>query len=186
MNITCAKCQTTYQVADAKVPAAGARANCPNCGSQIIIPARGGSDGSSEPLVKSDSADFGQTISYDFQQVDQTNTEISALLKQASDAEPYLAEGAVTSLRDLSSGEVFAMTRPQITIGRSGADINLGDPEVSRRHCVLKFYGPEVVIIDMESTNGTLVQGKRIMTARLASGESFTVGNTTLQFAVAG
>lgn len=182
MNITCAKCQTTYQIADERVPAGGARANCPNCGNQIVIPSRTGPGQPADMLVKSDSADFGQTISYDFQQVDQSNTEVSALLKEVSDTEPYLKEGAQTVLKNAVTGETYPVTQPQITIGRSGADLTLGDPEVSRRHCVLKFYGDKVVVIDMESTNGTFVQGKRVMTARLGTGDIFTIGNTSLIF----
>jgi pSer/pThr/pTyr-binding forkhead associated (FHA) protein len=64
--------------------------------------------------------------------------------------------------------------------------VNLGDPEVSRRHCILKIYGEDVVLIDMESTNGTFIQGKRVMTARLRKDEPFTVGNTTLVLTTAG
>jgi predicted Zn finger-like uncharacterized protein len=186
MNITCAKCQTTYQIADTKVPAGGARANCPNCGNQIIIPAKGGSGKSSNLLVKSESADYGQTISYDFQQVDQSNTEVSELLKQVSDADPFLTPGVTYVVKDTLTDESFPVTGPQVSVGRSGSDVNLGDPEVSRRHCILKIYGEDVVLIDMESTNGTFIQGKRVMTARLRKDEPFTVGNTTLVLTTAG
>jgi len=181
MNITCEKCNTAYQITDEKIPARGAMANCPNCGSQIVIPAGSRYGKTSGSLVKSESVDFGQTISYDFQEVEQSNTEVSALLKKVSDEQPYLNKGISYYLRDTLTGETYAIDKAQASLGRSDSDINLGDPEVSRGHCTLKIYGENVVVIDMESTNGTYVDGRRMMTANLQIKDIFTVGNTSLQ-----
>ena len=186
MKLTCDNCQTGYQIADEKVPAGGARASCPNCGNQILIPARSRTGKSSVYLTDSSRADFGQTMSYEFEEVDQSSSEITSLLRDASDSRPRFREGAVYTLRDGASGQSFRLDQPEVSLGRSGADIILGDPEVSRKHCLLRVFEDEVLIIDTESTNGTFVKGRRVMTAKLAIGESFTVGNTTLQILVDG
>ncbi|MGH2744478.1 MAG: FHA domain-containing protein, partial [Thermoleophilaceae bacterium] len=48
------------------------------------------------------------------------------------------------------------------TIGRKGCDVELADPDVSRRHAVLRRDGSGIAVEDLASTNGTLVNGLRI------------------------
>jgi pSer/pThr/pTyr-binding forkhead associated (FHA) protein len=64
------------------------------------------------------------------------------------------------------------------TIGRAtGADFIIDAALVSRVHCrVRALAGGELEITDLESTNGTYVNGERIETARLASGDRLQVG----------
>ena len=64
------------------------------------------------------------------------------------------------------------------TIGRAtGADFIIDAALVSRVHCrVSALAGGELEITDLESTNGTYVNGERIETARLASGDRLQVG----------
>jgi pSer/pThr/pTyr-binding forkhead associated (FHA) protein len=64
------------------------------------------------------------------------------------------------------------------TIGRAtGADFIVDAALVSRVHCrVSALAGGELEIRDLESTNGTYVNGERIETARLASGDRLLVG----------
>ena len=66
----------------------------------------------------------------------------------------------------------------QRTIGRAtGADFIIDAALVSRVHCrVSALAGGELEITDLESTNGTYVNGERIATARLASGDRLQVG----------
>ena len=181
MKITCPSCQTSYQIADDKIPAGGARANCPNCGQMLLVPAVKSDAASSGPLVSSSSADFGQTIAYDFSEVDQSRTEVTALLENLSGRDPFLEDGFDFVLRDASTGEEFPLNKESITLGRTDADIKLSDPEVSRKHCTVEVFGDRLVVTDLKSTNGTFYREKKIMTANIGSGESFTVGNTTLQ-----
>lgn len=69
-----------------------------------------------------------------------------------------------------------------IVMGRSrDCDITLADGNVSRRHAELA-RGPEgFVIRDLESTNGTLVNGRRVRRATVGAGDDITVGTTTLR-----
>jgi pSer/pThr/pTyr-binding forkhead associated (FHA) protein len=64
------------------------------------------------------------------------------------------------------------------TIGRAiGADFIIDAALVSRVHCrVTALAGGELEIKDLESTNGTYINGERIETARLASGDRLQVG----------
>jgi hypothetical protein len=70
----------------------------------------------------------------------------------------------------------------EIAIGRQDGDLVLEDPEVSRRHAVLRRSGGSVVVEDLESTNGTFVNGERILSPReVLPGDQVRVGRTTLE-----
>jgi pSer/pThr/pTyr-binding forkhead associated (FHA) protein len=63
------------------------------------------------------------------------------------------------------------------TLGRTaGADFLVDAALVSRLHCRLTTDGDELVVEDLESTNGTLVNGTRIDRAVLQAGDTLTVG----------
>ena len=64
------------------------------------------------------------------------------------------------------------------TIGRAtGADFIIDAALVSRVHCrVSALADGQLEIRDLESTNGTYVNGERVETARLASGDRLLVG----------
>src|SRR4051795_9083099 len=65
------------------------------------------------------------------------------------------------------------------TIGREGCDVNLMDPEVSRRHAAIRDQGGSLAIEDLGSTNGTFVNDKRISEVTvLNDGDIVRLGNT--------
>jgi pSer/pThr/pTyr-binding forkhead associated (FHA) protein len=66
------------------------------------------------------------------------------------------------------------------TIGREGCDINVGDPEVSRRHAAIRAGdGAEHTIEDLGSRNGTWVNDQRIEEPTvLRAGDVVRLGNT--------
>jgi ABC transport system ATP-binding/permease protein len=68
------------------------------------------------------------------------------------------------------------------TIGRAtGADFIVDAALVSRVHCRLTVLsGGELEVRDLESTNGTYVNGSRIETARLEAGDRLQVGRVEL------
>jgi hypothetical protein len=70
----------------------------------------------------------------------------------------------------------------EVVIGRQDADLVLNDPEVSRRHAVLRRSGESVVIEDLDSTNGTFVKGEKIRRPiPVGPGDQVRVGRTTLE-----
>lgn len=69
-----------------------------------------------------------------------------------------------------------------VVIGREGADVVLEDPEVSRRHALVRTLEDAVEIEDLQSTNGTFVNDIEIEgSTRLRKGDSIRVGNTRLE-----
>ena len=67
------------------------------------------------------------------------------------------------------------------TMGRSpGAEFVVDAAMVSRLHCRLTAGATELEVIDLESTNGTFVNGQRITQATLKEGDTLGVGRVDL------
>jgi hypothetical protein len=67
-------------------------------------------------------------------------------------------------------------------IGRDpGCDVVLNDTRCSRRHAVVEDRPEGLVIRDMESANGTFVNGKRVERALLRAGDTIRLGDTRLK-----
>jgi hypothetical protein len=67
------------------------------------------------------------------------------------------------------------------TIGREDQEFTLSDPEVSRRHALVRATASGITIEDAGSSNGTFVNGDRIAgTTELSDGDEVRVGQTTL------
>jgi len=95
------------------------------------------------------------------------------------------APSAVSCLLiDRQSGRTYTGVAPSFVIGRehSQADIVLHDPNVSRRHAEVSFDGRSWHIIDLHSTNGTLVNDIDIDECILRDGDLVTVGLVNLEF----
>lgn len=73
----------------------------------------------------------------------------------------------------------------QYVIGRGkDADIRLPDERVSRRHASLKWSGSGFALVDLQSTNGTFVNGGKAASIRLLDGDRIRIGPHDLQYVV--
>jgi len=71
----------------------------------------------------------------------------------------------------------------RVVVGRSReADIVLADPNVSRRHAELRRDESGWQVVDLGSTNGIKVNGRRVDQAGLSPGDQITIGVTDLTF----
>ena len=67
------------------------------------------------------------------------------------------------------------------TVGRATrADFSVDAPLVSRVHCRLSAGAAELEVVDLESTNGTFVNGERITRALLKQGDRLGVGRVEM------
>ncbi len=91
--------------------------------------------------------------------------------------------GQLTIVGGPKQGVIFPLRSPVVTIGRAaGNDIVLMDETVSSRHARIEQREAQIVIVDLNSANGTLVNGQRVQRASLAGGEVILIGNTPLRF----
>jgi hypothetical protein len=80
-------------------------------------------------------------------------------------------------------GERHAIRKRRTVIGRSkDCDLQLNDPNVSRRHAELRQEGTSYWILDLDSTNGLEINGRRAKRAKLDPGDTVTIGSTDLVF----
>jgi hypothetical protein len=81
------------------------------------------------------------------------------------------------------NGQRRVLEKRRSVLGRSrDADVQVEDPNVSRRHAEIVQEGSAYWVVDLGSTNGTEVDGRRVQRARLDDGSRFTIGETTVTF----
>ncbi len=80
-------------------------------------------------------------------------------------------------------GTRHEVTARRVVIGRSkDCEIRLADPNVSRRHAEIRQEGATYWLVDLDSTNGVEVGGKRVKRLRLEDGARFKIGSTEILF----
>jgi serine/threonine protein kinase len=103
-------------------------------------------------------------------------------------------EGSSSSVRSpqgphlrSEAGECFPLTRPVTVLGRSPeCDLRLPGRTVSRRHCRVRREGDGAVVDDLDSTQGTWVNGGRVRSAALRDGDRLEVGGRVFWFHAGG
>jgi two-component system, NtrC family, response regulator HydG len=81
------------------------------------------------------------------------------------------------------SGEVFALTESEVSLGRDSSNgISFPDPALSRRQCVFTHTDGAWMLNDLNSSNGTFVNGLQITSHRLTEGDRVSVGGSVLLF----
>lgn len=80
------------------------------------------------------------------------------------------------------AGQRYALSSPEVLAGRESNQINLsGDAAASRRHAVF-LVGPQGVSVrDLNSTNGTFVNGAPVQEMRLRPGDTIRIGSSTFR-----
>ena len=114
--------------------------------------------------------DLGQTMVY------------SATRVREAAAEPAPERTVARALLSFD-GKTFVVDQPRAVVGRSSrCDLVLEDPNVSRRHFELQQRGAEWHVVDLESTNGIEVNGRRVGSARLSPGDEIVAGTARMRF----
>jgi hypothetical protein len=80
------------------------------------------------------------------------------------------------------AGTAYPLVHAVSRLGRgSDTDIRIDDPGASRNHCEI-VLGQPVLVRDLNSTNGTYVNGLRVSQVEIADGTTITIGSTQLVF----
>lgn len=125
-----------------------------------------------------------------FDDPDERSTSASASLPPLPDLAvrphrgPADAPGATLSVADARSRFRLTFHDHELVLGR-GAEVDLQirkDDRVSRRHCTITWDGERYVVRDLDSKNGTFVDGTRCTEERLRSGQIIGLGAVALRF----
>lgn len=80
-------------------------------------------------------------------------------------------------------GQRYELAEPRIPIGRTNDNVlQLHDTEVSRKHAELVRSGDVFLLRDLNSSNGTFVNGKPVKERQLSTGDQIQLGRTLLLF----
>src|SRR5262245_11630022 len=103
--------------------------------------------------------------------------------KDSSRAPPHAVSLEVIEGPQTGKKLVFDGASPsRVLIGQSVVcELNIADPEVSRRHAAVQISEAGVSIKDLSSKNGTYVNGLRVIEAILGGGELLRLGGTVLR-----
>ncbi|HEX6500973.1 MAG TPA: DUF3662 and FHA domain-containing protein [Micromonosporaceae bacterium] len=95
---------------------------------------------------------------------------------------PVSGGGAGRGVRLVANdGRSYPLSIGSTVIGRGDqANLRLPDVGISRRHARLDYDGAQVVLTDLGSTNGTMVNGQRVSAIALNPGDMIQLGTTTL------
>jgi two-component system, cell cycle response regulator len=114
-----------------------------------------------------------------------TRTAVSVVSKISG--RPVSKDAALVVLYGDDLGRRYMLARVETIIGRSSkSDIPVNQESVSRRHAKLSHTGRAVVIRDLESTNGTLVNDERVAEYELRNGDLVKIGRTIFKFIAGG
>ena len=104
--------------------------------------------------------------------------------RSGRDFEVFQCEAKLVAISGSLAGETFSCDQDSISIGRdSSNDIQLQDSAVSRRHCVIRRKAGQYLVTDLDSRNGTLVNGKLIARATLLTeGSVLEIGHYKFLF----
>jgi hypothetical protein len=81
------------------------------------------------------------------------------------------------------AGSTFDLAGPELTVGRlPDNQIPIEHASISGHHAVLKLAGLDYVITDLESTNGTRINGERVTEQQLRRNDILRLGNIELLY----
>jgi hypothetical protein len=100
---------------------------------------------------------------------------------QAVSAEELGVERELVTLT--VNGTAHEVSGRSVVLGRSReCDVRVDDANVSRRHAEVRQEGATYWLVDLDSTNGTELNGRRVSRAKLSDGDTITVGGTAIVF----
>ncbi|MDQ3816416.1 MAG: sigma 54-interacting transcriptional regulator [Acidobacteriota bacterium] len=82
-------------------------------------------------------------------------------------------------------GTVYDLAERDVYVGREPSNaVCISDPAASRRHCLVRNEGGRFSVVDLDSFNGTIVNGRPVMEQQLEHGDQIAVGDTLFLFLV--
>lgn len=129
--------------------------------------------------AKAQGYSFAGPVSIELERDDQLST--GTLRVDSSTVEGKVSWRGVVDVE----GRRHPLVKARTVIGRgSDADITISDAGTSRKHVEILWDGERAMVRDMNSTNGTLLNGRKVVEAALPPDSTVTIGRTDIVFRV--
>jgi predicted Zn finger-like uncharacterized protein len=199
MIIVCASCQARYKFDESKLgDRPKAKTKCGKCGATIEIenplagamtlpPAfvPGPAETPRTPAAEEETRSRRNSVPLPTDERLGSSTITGANLHQMGAITlPKDKRYSLAVIQGAGTGQIFQITKTRTTIGRSGADVNIDDPEASRLHASVEVIGETAIVRDLGSTNGTFVDIDRIDQHALSNQMEFRIGSHVLMLIV--
>jgi predicted Zn finger-like uncharacterized protein len=192
VKVSCPSCGKSFAFDDARFgDRASVKVRCPSCKGVVALtrppaavdpPAAGaaaepGPPGPPAPSAEAPSGSPTQKLKRDQVVLGTEGGEVLLPMPQGRRVSLAILSGK-------NSGEIIPCQKPRVVIGRTGADVNLEDDEVSRRHAVVEIRDDRYFLKDLGSTNGTFVDERRVTEAEIFDKGEFRIGSTQIMIIV--
>ncbi len=168
MIIQCPGCRKKYKYDEARFKGEKAKKiKCPHCGTVFEIV---------NPESKKKKPDATTAI-HSTKSIGDIQEEVAKELLQRKRISLAFLSGEL-------AGQVYEIRESSVIIGRSNCDIELDDPECSRKHAELTIQANGVHLKDLESTNGTFMDGIRITEVNLKDKDEFRIGSINMMLII--
>ncbi len=190
MQASCGQCGAKYTLDDAKIAGhARVQFKCVKCGHTTVV-----DRGATSPAPAGAAPGAAKPTPIETQAVSPLpsfasggKSHQSAATMVSSDAGLYLPGDKVITVSVIAGpakGQTHKMTKARIVMGRSGADFDINDPEISRWHAAIEVKGEIIRLRDLDSTNGIFLDDERVRVAELSHLSEFRIGSSVLLITV--
>ncbi|MBN1551929.1 FHA domain-containing protein [bacterium] len=185
ITFRCGHCGKSYEFKFLPIPDGGADFQCSECGKTSKVIRKGnfvfcvvedGFKGEGEAATMDLTDSFRSGVENEL-----SDEEVEARLQGLYADLPFDMEFLLGVTEGLDNGTTFPIRSPVVTIGKTGCDINLKDPNISREHCQIEFYGNQMIILrDLSDMGTTYRNGYPTTLASIRPGDTIQLGKTKL------
>jgi S-DNA-T family DNA segregation ATPase FtsK/SpoIIIE len=188
MQASCAQCRAKYTLDDAKIAGhARVQFKCVKCGHTTVVDRAAAAPGASAPASAPGAAKpkpiETQAVTPLPSFASGGKSHQSAATMVSSDAGLYLPGDktiTVSVIAGPAKGQTHKMVKARMVMGRSGADFDVNDPEISRWHAAIEVKGDVIRLRDLDSTNGIFLDDERVRVAELRHLSEFRIGSSVM------
>jgi predicted Zn finger-like uncharacterized protein len=182
MQAACQHCGAKYSLDDKKIAQhAKVQFKCAKCGKTTVLDTRPPAVAEPEAVTPETTQAVSPMPSFARTGGGGASAMAGTIVSQyAGLALPENKVISISVIAGPSKGMVHKMSRPRVVLGRSGCDVEVNDPEVSRNHCSIEVKGDVVRLRDLDSTNGIYLEDERVRNAELQHLSEFRIGGTTI------
>lgn len=162
MIIECPNCNAKYNVPDTKIQGRK-RMKCSRCSAIFSV---------TGPQEESESEkDTAKIIKHS----DGDSLWTDENLRLPNDMKISLA-----IIKGARAGYIYHLEKPYVLIGRGKVDLIIPDKEISRKHVAIEVRNDKIFLRDLGSTNGTIINNKKVSITEVSDQTEFKIGQTTL------